>query len=229
MYYHTIEKFCIPCLFINKKILIKINMADKNKCPFGSKAQKYWDRRYDLFSRFDEGVQIDEVGLYSTTPEKIALEQAKKMNCKTVVDGFCGAGGNAIAFARICDKVFAIEKDKARMEMAHHNARLYGVEDKIVFVLGDFFVEVPNIKAECIFLDPAWGGPEYKKLEEFKLSNFSPNGNKILELSFKHFKKVVLKVPDFFDFNELKKFGENYEIQDNIINSEVGFKTVYFN
>ncbi len=70
-----------------------------NKCSFGPKAQKYWDRRYDLFSRFDDGIQVDEAGLYSVTPEKIALEQAKKMNCKTIVDGFCGVGGNAIAFA----------------------------------------------------------------------------------------------------------------------------------
>ena len=201
---------------------------DKNKCPFGAKMQKYWDRRYDLFSRFDEGVQIDEVGLYSTTPEKIAIEQAKKMNCKTVVDAFCGVGGNAIAFARVCDKVFAIEKDKTRLEMARHNAGIYGVEDKIIFILEDFLVEAPKIEADGVFLDPAWGGPEYKKLGGFKLSNFIPDGNDILNLSFKHFKKVALKVPDFFDFNELNKFRKEYSIQDNIINGEVGFRTVYF-
>lgn len=203
-------------------------MADKNKCSFGKKMQKYWDRRYDLFSRFDKGVQIDEAGLYSATPEKIALDQAKKMDCKTVVDGFCGVGGNTIAFARICDKVFAIEKDKKRIKMARRNATLYGVEDKITFILGDFFIEAPKIKAEGIFLDPAWGGPEYKKLKIFKLANFFPDGNEVLKLSFKHFKKVALKVPVFFDFSELEKFGKKYEVQDNIINGEVGFRTVYF-
>lgn len=55
-----------------------IKGLDKNKCPFGGKTQKFWDRRYDLFSRFDKGIQIDEEGLYSATPEHIALEQAKK-------------------------------------------------------------------------------------------------------------------------------------------------------
>lgn len=199
-----------------------------NKCPFGAHLQKYWDRRYDLFSRFDDGIKIDEAGLYSVTPEKIALEQAKKMNCKTAVDAFCGVGGNAIAFARVCDKVFAIEKDKTRLEMARHNTEVYGVADKITFILGDFFIEAPKIKAEGIFIDPPWGGPEYKKLEGFKLVNFVPDGNEILKLSFKYFKKVAIKVPDFFDFGELNNFGKNYEVQDNMINGEVGFRTVYF-
>lgn len=203
-------------------------ISSDNKCPFGTHLQKYWDRRYNLFLRFDEGIKIDKVGLYSTTPEKIALEQAKKMNCKTVVDAFCGVGGNAIAFAQVCDKVFAIEKDKSRLEMARHNAEIYGVADKIIFILGDFLTEAPNIKAEGVFIDPSWGGPEYKKLEGFKLVNFIPDGNEILKLSFKYFKKVAIKVPDFFDFGELKKFGKDYEVQDNMINGEVGFRTVYF-
>lgn len=202
--------------------------SNKNKCPFGAKTQRYWDRRYDLFSRFDKGIKIDKVGLYSMTPEKIALEQAETFKCKTILDGFCGVGGNAIGFARVCDKVYTIEKNKKRLEMARHNAKLYGVENKITFILGDFFREAPKIKADGIFLDPDWGGPEYKKLKKFKLSNFSPDGNKILKLSFRHFQKAALKAPDFFDFKELDKFGKKYNIQDNIINGEVGFRTVYF-
>lgn len=203
--------------------------SDKNICPFGPKIQKFWDRRYDLFSRFDEGIQIDEVGLYSTTPEKIALEQAKKIDCMSVVDAFCGVGGNAIAFARMGKQVFAIEKDKTRLEMARHNAGIYGVAGKIEFICGDFFVEALKIKAEGVFIDPPWGGPEYKELEGFKLNNFFPDGNDVLRLAFASFQKVAIKVPDFFDFRELEKFGKKYEVQDNMINGEVGFRTVYFN
>lgn len=202
--------------------------SNKSKCPFGSKAQKYWDRRYDLFSRFDEGIQFDEVSLYSTTPEKIAQDQAKTMNCKIVVDGFCGIGGNAIAFAQIGKKVYAIEKNKTRLEMARHNAKLYGIANKITFISGDFFVETPKIKADGVYIDPEWGGPEYKKLEGFKLDNFIPDGNEILKLSFKYFKKAALKVPNFFDFNELAKYKRKYVVQDNIISGETGFRTVYF-
>lgn len=33
---------------------------------------KYWLQRYTLFSRFDEGVMMDEEGWYSVTPEAVA-------------------------------------------------------------------------------------------------------------------------------------------------------------
>ncbi len=190
--------------------------------------QKYWDRRYDLFSRFDEGVQIDKEGLYSATPEKIALRQAEKMNCKIVVDGFCGVGANAIAFARRGAMVYAIEKDAKRIKIARHNARIYGVDEKIKFICGDFFEEAPKIKAEGIFLDPSWGGPGHENLKSFKLSDFIPDGNDILKLAFSNFPKVALKIPDNFDISELKKFGEPYETEDNIMYGRVIFRTIYF-
>ena len=33
-----------------------------------------------------------------------------------------GCGGNTIAFARTCDRVIAIDNNRARLEMARHNA-----------------------------------------------------------------------------------------------------------
>lgn len=201
---------------------------DKNKCPFGDALQKYWDRRYDLFSRFDEGVQIDAEGLYSATPEIIALHQARKMNCKIVVDGFCGVGANAIAFAMLGAKVYAIEKDEKRLRMAQYNAKIYGVEKKVKFICGNFFVEAPKIKAEGVFLDLEWGGPDYKSFKKLKLSDFEPDGKKVLETAFKYFKKIAFKAPNNFDFSELKKFGKPYEIEDNVMYGRVIFRTVYF-
>jgi len=57
------------------------------------------------------------------------------------VDGFgaWGAGGNAINFAFSCEGVIAIDIDPAKIELAMHNARDYGVEDRIEFIVGDFF------------------------------------------------------------------------------------------
>lgn len=203
-------------------------MMDKNTCPFGKHLQKYWDRRYELFSRFDEGIKTDEVGLYSVTPEAIALEQAKRMNCKTVIDGFAGIGGNAIAFARLYEKVYAIENDRNRLMMAKHNAKIYGVDKKIVFIHGDFFREIKKIEAEGIFLDPQWRlGPDYKNLKRFGLSDFEPDGNRIMEDVFGRFGKIALKTPKQFDLQELSKFG-NFDMENNILNGRAIFKTAYF-
>lgn len=63
--------------------------------------QKYWFQRYNLFSRYDEGIELDEEGWYSVTPEDIAIKQAEKCRGRTVIDCFAGVGGNAIQFARV--------------------------------------------------------------------------------------------------------------------------------
>jgi predicted RNA methylase len=74
-----------------------------------------------------------------------------------VLDAACGAGGNAIGFARAGCRVTAIERDAARLEMARANARVYGVQDRIRFVAGDAQQLVPELPADLLFVDPPWG------------------------------------------------------------------------
>lgn len=52
---------------------------------------------------------------------------------------FAGAGGNTIAFARQAHwaHVVGIERDAATLACAQHNARVYGVADRITWVHGD--------------------------------------------------------------------------------------------
>ena len=77
-----------------------------------------------------------------------------------MVDAFCGVGGNAIQFAMTCDRVIAIDIDQNKIAMARNNARVYGVESKIEFIVGDFFQLAPSLIADAVFLSPPWGGPE---------------------------------------------------------------------
>lgn len=58
--------------------------------------KKYFSKRYTLFNRFDEGIQMDEVGWYSVTPECIAAYTAKRMPYTNILDMFSGVGGNSI-------------------------------------------------------------------------------------------------------------------------------------
>lgn len=57
-------------------------------------------------------------------------------------DPFAGAGGNVIQFALACARVVAVEIDAGRMGMLQNNARVYGVQDNVEFIRGDFFEEV---------------------------------------------------------------------------------------
>ncbi|KAK9130350.1 hypothetical protein Sjap_010837 [Stephania japonica] len=64
-------------------------------------ARKYWLQRYSLFSLYNKGIQMDEDGWFSVTPEAIAIRQARRCAGKIVIDGFTGVGGNGIQFARM--------------------------------------------------------------------------------------------------------------------------------
>lgn len=194
--------------------------------PFGPELQKYWDKRYLFFSRFDDGIQIDQEGLYSVIPEDVGLRQAELMQGQTVLDGFGGVGGSAIAFARAGKQVTCIEIDPGRLKMIRNNAEVYGVADKILLIEGDFLKIAPTIKADTVNLDPPWGGPAYKELGRFLLEHFSPDGNALLTLSLAHFREVILRVPTIFDFTELDRLGVEYHAVDDISGGRVISKTV---
>lgn len=67
--------------------------------------------------------------------------------------------------------MFAIDIDPKKIELARNNARVYGVEDRIEFIVGDFFEMAEMLVADVVFLSPPWGGPGYAKDETFDLSN----------------------------------------------------------
>ena len=62
--------------------------------------RKYWCQRHLLFSRFDDGIKMDEEGWYSVTPEPLAEHHAVRCGSGSIVDFFTGVGGNAIQFAQ---------------------------------------------------------------------------------------------------------------------------------
>lgn len=65
--------------------------------------------------------------------------------------------------------VVAIDIDPKKIEMAKHNANVYGVSDRIEFIVGDYLQLCQSLKADVVFLSPPWGGPEYMKDEVYDL------------------------------------------------------------
>lgn len=105
----------------------------------------------------ERSTRLDEEGRFSLTPEQLALDLGERFAGKTVVDATCGAGGNAIGFARAGCKVIAIDAHKGRLADAQHNARAYGVERNIRFLHGDAKDLLPRCEADLLFVDPPWG------------------------------------------------------------------------
>lgn len=65
--------------------------------------------------------------------------------------------------------VIAIDIDENKIQLARNNAAVYGVEDKIDFIVGDFLLLAPTLKADVIFLSPPWGGPSYHNYKVYDL------------------------------------------------------------
>ncbi|KAI9227809.1 MAG: RNA cap guanine-N2 methyltransferase-domain-containing protein [Piptocephalis tieghemiana] len=145
---------------------------------------KYWYQRHRLWSRFHEGIWMDYEGWFSVTPERIAAHIAQRCQSNIVIDAFCGVGGNAIQFALVCERVIAIDIDPVRLACAKHNAKIYGVADRIEFIQGDFMQLAPHLHGDAVFLSPPWGGPEYLASDTYDIQSMIPmNGVALFHLA----------------------------------------------
>jgi trimethylguanosine synthase len=73
----------------------------------------YQRTRYLSLYSTPPGCLLDEEGWYSITPEAIANHIAERCRSDTIIDAFCGVGGNAIAFAKTCQRGARIGKESA--------------------------------------------------------------------------------------------------------------------
>ncbi|XP_061851165.1 trimethylguanosine synthase isoform X2 [Colius striatus] len=197
---------------------------------------KYWAQRYRLFSRFDEGIKLDREGWFSVTPEKIAehiaVRVSQSFDCDIIVDAFCGVGGNAIQFALTSKRVIAIDIDPEKLRLAHNNAEVYGVADRIEFVCGDFMVLAADLRADVVFLSPPWGGPDYATAEIFNIQTMiCPDGFEIFRLSKKITNNIVYFLPRNADIDQVASLagpGGKVEIEQNFLNNKLKTITAYF-
>ena len=121
-----------------------------NPHPKDQVADKYWAQRKRLFTRFDDGVQLDKEGWYSVTPEAIANHIANRVisscndNGLVILDAFCGCGGNALAFARRPEVslVVCVDTDLGRLQMAAKNASIYNIEEKKLLFIHDNAIQI---------------------------------------------------------------------------------------
>lgn len=195
--------------------------------------KKYWVKRYRLFSKFDEGIKLDYESWFSVTPEKIAIHIAKKCKSDIIIDAFCGAGGNSIQFANSCQQVLSIDIDLQKLLMARHNAKIYGVDNKIDFILGNFFCLAGDLVGDVVFLSPPWGGPKYVKKNVFDLKNIMEpyGGEKLLRTAQKISRNIAYYLPKNIDTSQLLRAAgteTRVEVEKNFLNDQVVALTAYY-
>lgn len=165
-------------------------MHTKRTLPHECK--KFWPRRYDLFSLYDDGIFMTAEMWFSVTPEKLAVFTAKLVKillpqAETILDVCCGAGGNTIQFAKEFKSVGAIDINERNIYCTIHNCEVYETADNVWTVNADWN-EIKDSKDwiphgfqnkekpfDFIFCSPPWGGVNYnKKQSSFDLDNLQP-------------------------------------------------------
>ncbi|KAL6444166.1 hypothetical protein ACFW04_001835 [Cataglyphis niger] len=216
-----------------KKQVKRLNKILPKEIANDYKLWKYYIKRFGLFSRYEDGIKLDRESWFSVTPEEIAKNIAERCRCDTIIDAFCGAGSNSIQFAFTCERVIAIDIDPNKIKIARHNAGIYGVDDRIEFIIGDFLQLAPQLVADVVFLSPPWGGPDYIKRKVFNLENImSPIGG---ESVFKAAKEITQHVAYYLPRNsdplQIIKLAEKYgkvELQQNMLNGRFTACTAYY-
>ena len=233
-----------PTMWDATRSVIKARTTRDSVTELGVHA-KYWDQRYRLLSKWDRGCCLDAESWYSITPEPIsrwlvqrcakalraygAPQERPLGNC---FDMFSGCGGCTFPLALESAKVFAVDLDPGKAELAAHNATLYfpGATTKTAdtgvcvgncnFMTGDVydvlrslpdvpadpFVNAPTGCPDVVILSPPWGGPEYLESPTFDL-NMLPSGSGVdlIKLALRKCRHCCAVLPRTVTIKQLKR------------------------
>jgi predicted RNA methylase len=128
-----------------------------------------------------EGVErkdlcLTEEGAYSITKErdaKIIWSNLKNIitdiNQLTVIDGTANIGSDTIRFGVECKKVYSVEINEDNYTALVENIELYNLQDKVHTELGDIMELWNEWRTDILYLDPPWGGKDYKDIESLEI------------------------------------------------------------
>jgi trimethylguanosine synthase len=133
----------------------------------------------------------------------------------------------------------AIEIVPERIALAKHNARIYGVEDRIEFVLGDAMSVLAGMRpgsADVVFLSPPWGGMDYTRegfdvVRDIQLRGGSrpANGQELFRACKRITPNVAVFLPRQVDRAKMaQSFGPCTEVETHVLKGRDATVCAYF-
>lgn len=156
----------------------------------------YLDKYFPEVSDTDlKKLQYDEEGIYSITPPSSARvisdnivkyfqTDVGSIPKLIITDATAGLGGNVFSFATLFNGVLAIEKDPERFMMLINNISVLKYNN-VRCIMGCFIPIVHGMFQDVIFMDPPWGGKDYKSSKKM-----------VIELDGQDFAKICSDIYD---------------------------------
>jgi hypothetical protein len=120
-------------------------------------------------------IQLTEEGAYSYTKREDGektIQFLKRfipaLSSKSILDGTGNVGGDTILFGLNFHTVHSIEFDHDNFKALEHNVNLYKFKHVHVHE-GDTTKLFKDFPSDILYLDPPWGGPDYKEKKELDL------------------------------------------------------------
>jgi 16S rRNA G966 N2-methylase RsmD len=203
---------------MKKNIEYSINWCHVHGIPVNRIYEDGDDRlltHYDYMMRIfpkESGVNLNDLqvsneGLYSVSRPRDAEAISKiimrsmdqKASTLTITDGTANIGGNVINFAKYFKFVNAVEISPFQCRILQHNVNVY--KRKNVKIECKNYTDVlRTLKQDIVFLDPPWGGLNYKSMRKLTLYLSGIPLEDIVNKLQDKAKLIVIKVPLNYDF-----------------------------
>jgi tRNA/tmRNA/rRNA uracil-C5-methylase (TrmA/RlmC/RlmD family) len=142
------------------------------------------------------------------------MEKYKKKEDITIVDSTACVGGDTISFCHNFGIVIPIEIDSNRYKDLLHNINLYNIQNAFP-INGNCLEKIPEIEIniDVIFIDPPWGGSDYKLQDKLDIKMDDKDLDQIItSLFIKNVKLVVLKLPKNYNYENLIPKLKSYRV-----------------
>lgn len=148
-------------------------------------------------------IKINDIGKYSITrpyeakqiiniiKNEIKKILGKESNMCVVTDGTCGVGGDTIHLCKYFKKVNAIDIIEENTNLLIDNCKIFGINN-INILKGDYTKLFNEFNEDLVYLDPPWGGINYKNFEKIKIELSNIELSKFIKLMKHNGKKDVL-------------------------------------
>lgn len=160
-------------------------------------------------------IKLTKEGEYSYTKRKKGLkmlefmrEHIDNIENKMIMDGTSNVGSDSILFGLNMLGVIGVEINEENYNVLKHNVGLYNL-DNIELVLGDVRDEYKNYEYDILYMDPPWGGIDYRKKEDIELylgdSKLEDFIKEVIEYGVRY---IVLKVPVNYNIDRLDGYNK---------------------
>ena len=185
-------KYIQPIILENFDLEKYFSKADVEKSKLNNGILKITDKGLYSISKYEDARWISDIII-----KLIEYNENKKAKNLTIIDATAGIGGNTLDFAKLYKSVIAIEINSVHYDVLKNN--LATLKIKNVSTINDNFLSViDSIKdsSDIFFLDPPWGGKNYKNFKFFNLKIGKIYIYSIINILYsKKYKYVILKAP----------------------------------